>query len=56
MSTVTVQEFADELKRPVDEILKQLREAGVSVDNAASQLTGADKGKLEALAKTADDL
>ncbi len=46
MSTVTVQEFADELKRPVDEILKQLREAGVSVDNAASQLTGADKVAL----------
>ena len=46
MSTVTVQNFAEELKRPVAELLSQLKEAGVSADNASSPLSSADKMAL----------
>ncbi len=46
MSTVTVQNFAEELKRPVAELLSQLREAGVSAENASSPLSSADKMAL----------
>lgn len=41
--SITVQDFADELKRPVAELLMQFKEAGVSVDNAKSPISGADK-------------
>jgi len=46
MSTVTVQNFAEELKRPVAELLSQLKEAGVSAENASSPLSSADKMAL----------
>jgi hypothetical protein len=46
MSTVTVQNFAEELKRPVTELLSQLKEAGVSAENAASPLSQSDKMAL----------
>ena len=46
MSTVTVQTFAEELKRPVAELLAQLKEAGVSADDAGSQLSSSDKMAL----------
>ncbi len=43
MSNVTVQNFAEELKRPVAELLAQLKEAGVAAQNAASPLSSNDK-------------
>lgn len=46
MSTVTVQDFADELKRPVSELLAQFKEAGVSVATAKAEITAADKKAL----------
>jgi translation initiation factor IF-2 len=46
MSTVTVQNFAEELKRPVAELLSQLKEAGVSAEDAKSPLSSADKMAL----------
>ncbi len=46
MSTVTVQEFATELSRPVTEILSQLKEAGVVVAGEKSELSAADKQAL----------
>ncbi len=46
MSKVTVQNFADELKRPVDELLAQLKDAGVPAESAESALSSADKMSL----------
>ncbi|MGQ0696668.1 MAG: translation initiation factor IF-2 [Panacagrimonas sp.] len=46
MSTVTVQNFAEELKRPVAELLTQLHEAGVVAEDAKSPLSSADKMAL----------
>ncbi|WP_420465737.1 translation initiation factor IF-2 [Panacagrimonas sp.] len=46
MSTVTVQNFAEELKRPVAELLAQLKEAGVAADDAKSPLSSTDKVAL----------
>ena len=46
MSTVTVQEFATELSRPVTEILAQLKEAGVVVAGETAELSAADKQAL----------
>ena len=46
MSTVTVQNFAEELKRPVAELLTQLKEAGVPAEDAGSPLSQADKMAL----------
>ena len=43
---VTVKDFADELKRPVEEILSQFREAGVAVAGASSPVSAADKVAL----------
>ncbi|MGQ0502182.1 MAG: translation initiation factor IF-2 [Panacagrimonas sp.] len=43
MSTVTVQNFAEELKRPVAELLIQLKEAGVQAEDARSPLSSNDK-------------
>ena len=43
MSTLTVQDFATELKRPVAELLSQFKEAGVSVKDEASAITAEDK-------------
>jgi translation initiation factor IF-2 len=47
MSTLTVQDFANELKRPAAEILSQLREAGVAVQDEGSAITA--EGKLALL-------
>ncbi|WP_028079064.1 translation initiation factor IF-2 [Solimonas soli] len=46
MSNVTVQEFAKELNRPVDELLSQFHEAGVSVRDAQSAVSADDKVAL----------
>src|SRR3546814_10852587 len=46
MSTVTVQDLAKELNRPVDELLSQFGEAGVSATNAESPVSGDDKVAL----------
>jgi translation initiation factor IF-2 len=46
MSTVTVQDFAKELNRPVEELLSQFSEAGVSVKDADSPVSGDDKVAL----------
>jgi translation initiation factor IF-2 len=46
MSTVTVREFATEVKIPVDVLLTQLQNAGVSVDDEASLLSETDKMTL----------
>ncbi|MEW6167844.1 MAG: translation initiation factor IF-2 associated domain-containing protein, partial [Pseudomonadota bacterium] len=46
MTTVTVQEFAKELGRPIDELLMQFKEAGVSVAKADSAVSAEDKVAL----------
>jgi translation initiation factor IF-2 len=46
MSTVTVQDFAKELGRPVDELLSQFKEAGVAVSKADAAVTAEDKVAL----------
>ena len=46
MPSVTVRDFATEVKIPVDTLLTQLREAGVSVENEDSTLSDADKTAL----------
>jgi len=46
MSTVTVQDFADELKRPVSELLAQFKEAGVTVESSKSEIAASDKKAL----------
>ena len=45
MST-TVKDFAAELRRPVEELLGQLKEAGVAVKDAGSTITGENKLSL----------
>ena len=42
-TTVTVQDFSNELKRPVAELLVQFREAGVPVADAQSPVTPENK-------------
>ena len=46
MSITTVSEFANELKRPTETLLEQLKAAGVPKATAADTLTDADKHKL----------
>ena len=46
MSSVTVRDFAAEVKIPVDLLLTQLKEAGVSVDSESSSLSEEDKRAL----------
>ena len=46
MSITTVSEFANELKRPTETLLEQLKAAGVPKAAAADTLTDADKHKL----------
>jgi len=46
MSSITVAQFANELKMPADVLLEQLRGAGVSVGAASDELSDADKAKL----------
>ncbi len=52
MSTHTVQDFANELKRPVTELLSQFKEAGVSVQDEASTISAEDKVALLSYLKT----
>ncbi|WP_420426997.1 translation initiation factor IF-2 [Algiphilus sp.] len=46
MPSVTVRDFATEVKLPVDALLTQLQEAGIKVENADSTLSDADKTAL----------
>lgn len=46
MSTVTVQDFAKELGRPLDELLAQFKEAGVAVKDAQAPVSAEDKVAL----------
>src|ERR1700712_3838555 len=46
MSSTTVAEFANELKKSTDTLLEQLRSAGVAKNAATDSLTDADKQKL----------
>jgi translation initiation factor IF-2 len=46
MSSITVAEFANELKKSTDTLLDQLRSAGVSKSAASDALTESDKQKL----------
>ncbi|SEQ68907.1 translation initiation factor IF-2 [Solimonas aquatica] len=46
MSTVTVQDFAKELSRPVEELLTQFHEAGVPVKDAQTAISAEDKVAL----------
>ena len=46
MSITTVSEFANELKRPTEALLEQLKSAGVPKVAASDTLTDADKHKL----------
>lgn len=48
MSNTTVEQFAAELKRPVKDLLKQLKEAGVSKTGGGDSLTLDDKQLLNA--------
>ena len=50
--SITVQDFAEELKRPVAELLMQFKEAGVSVDSAKSAISAADKMSLLSYLRT----
>ncbi len=52
MSSITVLDFAAELKRPVDALLEQLRGAGIEKAAGADLLTDADKQKLLAHLQT----
>ena len=51
MSNTTVEQFAAELKRPVDDLLKQLKEAGVNKNSGSDSLTLNDKQLLNAYLK-----
>ncbi|ROV55365.1 translation initiation factor IF-2 [Neisseria chenwenguii] len=46
MSNATVEQFAAELKRPVDELLQQLKSAGVNKSSGSDSLTLEDKQLL----------
>lgn len=48
MSKNTVEQFAAELKRPVEDLLKQLKSAGVDKNSGADELTLEDKQLLRA--------
>lgn len=48
MNNTTVEQFAAELKRPVEDLLKQLKEAGVSKNSGSDSLTLDDKQLLNA--------
>ena len=46
MSSITVAQFAIELKMPSNVLLEQLREAGVSLNSVDASVTDSDKAKL----------
>ena len=43
MTSTTVAEFANELKKPIDTLLEQLKSAGVAKTGSSDELTDADK-------------
>lgn len=51
MTSTTVAEFANELKKPIDTLLEQLKSAGVAKTGSSDELTDADKQKLLAFLK-----
>ncbi|MFV2029318.1 translation initiation factor IF-2 [Neisseria sp. S1] len=51
MSNNTVEQFAAELKRPVEDLLKQLQEAGVAKTSGSDSITSEDKQLLLAYLK-----
>ena len=55
MSNSTVEQFAAELKKPVDELLEQLRSAGVDKHSAADSITAGDKEQLLAYLRKGHD-
>jgi translation initiation factor IF-2 len=46
MSSITVAQFAIELKMPSNVLLEQLREAGVNLTSVDASVTESDKAKL----------
>ena len=46
MTTITVSDFANELKRPADALLEQLQAAGVAKKSVSDALTDSDKQQL----------
>ena len=46
MTTITVADFANELKRPADALLEQLQAAGVGKKSVSDALTDSDKQQL----------
>ena len=52
MSNTTVSEFANELKKPVDTLLEQLKGAGVPKAAASDVLTDSDKQSLLSFLQT----
>ena len=55
MSNSTVEQFAAELKKPVGELLEQLRSAGVDKHSAADSITAGDKEQLLAYLRKEHD-
>ena len=49
MSNTTVAQFAAELNRPVDDLLKQLKEAGVNKNSGNDSITTDDKTTVDCL-------
>ncbi|HQX67783.1 MAG TPA: translation initiation factor IF-2 N-terminal domain-containing protein, partial [Ottowia sp.] len=46
MTTITVADFANELKRPAEALLEQLQAAGVGKKSVSDALTDSDKQQL----------
>jgi len=51
MTSTTVAELANELKKPIDTLLEQLKSAGVAKTGSSDELTDTDKQKLLAFLK-----
>ena len=51
MSNATVEQFAAELRKPVDDLLKQLKSAGVDKNSGSDSITSEDKQLLLAYLK-----
>ena len=46
MSSITVAQFATELKMPANVLLEQLRSAGVNLSSVDDKVTDTDKARL----------
>ncbi|KPN72519.1 translation initiation factor IF-2 [Neisseria sp. 83E34] len=55
MSNSTVEQFAADLKKPVEELLKQLKSAGVAKSSGSDEITADDKALLLAYLKQSHD-